>query len=93
MDRQIYHYNFNMNKRNKLLKERSDEVMIEIDMPREEWFVLKAKKTGISARKLGIKYGLETLRDYTDRSRNGIDKIRGFEFSKKFGGYPGGIKK
>ena len=62
---------------------------LDADLPREEWFVLAAKRPGVSARQLGRAYGLEELRDYQDRSRAGIDALRGFSFSRKFGGYPG----
>lgn len=88
MDRRIYHYNFNLGKRDKLLKEHSNDIVVEIDMPREEWFVLKAKRSGISVSDLAAKYGLEELRDYKDRSRRQINDMRGFSFSDKFGGYP-----
>jgi hypothetical protein len=89
MDRTIYHYNFNLEKRARLLAEHAGDVALEVDMPREEWFVLKAKRPGISARALGREYGLEELRSYKDRSRAGIDARRGFSFSDRYGGYPG----
>jgi predicted amidohydrolase len=89
MDRTIYHYNFNLDRRARLLAERSGDVALDADMPREEWFVLKAARPGVSARRLGREYGLEELRYYQDRSRTGIDARRGFSFSDKFGGYPG----
>ncbi len=89
MDRMIYHYNFNMDKRKRLLEKHSDDIMLDCDLSREEWFVLKAKKPGVSVRKLGRKFGLEELRDYKDRSRVQIDKKRGFGFSERYGGYPG----
>jgi len=83
LDRGIYHENFNMDKLDKLLKAHGDEVEEEIHMPREQWFVLRAKKPGISARELAKKYGMEELIDYQDRSRREIDKKRGFSFTKK----------
>jgi len=89
MDRRIYHYNLNQDKLKKLLAEHGDDIEREIDMPREEWFVLKAKKPGVSVRKLASQYGLEELRDYKDRSRNYMDEKRGFKFAEKYGGYPG----
>ena len=46
-------------------------------MEREKWFVLKAKKPGVSARELARQYGLEELRDYIERSRQEIDQMRG----------------
>ncbi len=89
MDRTIYHYNFNLEKRARLLAEHAADVALDVDMPREEWFVLKAARPGVSARSLGRDYGLEELRVYKDRSRVGVDAIRGFSFSDRYGGYPG----
>ena len=45
--------------------------------------MLRAKRSGVSARKLAYSYGLEELRDYRNRSRREIDKIRGFKFYEK----------
>ena len=81
MDRMIYHYNFNLDKRDRLLREHDRDVRLAVDMPREEWFVLAAKRPGVSARRLAREYGLEELRAYKDRSRAGIDALRGFSFS------------
>lgn len=89
MDRTIYHYNFNLDKRARLLAEHSADVELDVDMPREEWFVLKAARPGVSARRLGREYGLEELRSYQDRSRTGVDSRRGFSFSDRYGGFPG----
>jgi len=89
LDRTIYHYNFNLEKRDKLLKEHAADVTLDVDMPREEWFVLKAARPGVSVKALAREYGLEELRAYKDRSRVGIDAIRGFSWSGKYGGYPG----
>ena len=89
MDRTIYHYNFNLEKRDRLLREHAADVRVAVDMPREEWFVLEAKRPGVSARQLAHEYGLEELRAYKDRSRIGIDALRGFSFSQRYGGYPG----
>jgi predicted amidohydrolase len=91
MDRMIYHYNFNLDKRDRLLREHGDDVRLAVDMPREEWFVLAAKRPGVSARQLAREYGLEELRAYKDRSRAGIDALRGFSFSQRYGGYPGQV--
>jgi hypothetical protein len=49
-------------------------------MPMEGWFVLKAKRPGVSARELARQYGLEELAHYINRSRCEIDKCRGWEF-------------
>lgn len=83
LDRGIYHKNFNMEKLDKLLKAHGEEVEKEIEMPRESWFVLRAKKPGVSARLLAKKFGMEELTDYQNRSRREIDKKRGFNFTKK----------
>jgi predicted amidohydrolase len=82
LDRGIYHENFNMDKLDKLLKAHGEEVEKELSMPREQWFVLRTKKPGISARLLAKKFGLEELTDYQDRSRSEIDKKRGFSFTR-----------
>lgn len=83
LDRGIYHTNFNLLKRDKLLKEHAQDVAQEEWMELEQWFVLKAKKPGVSARELASQYGMEDLRQYIDRSRLEIDKRRGWEFAEK----------
>jgi predicted amidohydrolase len=77
LDRGIYHQNFNIEKRDKLLKEHSQEVKQAKWMEREQWFVLQATQPGVSARALAKQYGLEELRDYLSRSRRQIDQRRG----------------
>jgi predicted amidohydrolase len=76
LDRGIYHQNFNLAKRDQLLAECSSDVELEQWLPREQWFVLKAKRPGVSARELANRYGLEELRDYVARSRRDIDQFR-----------------
>jgi hypothetical protein len=76
LDRSIYHYNFNLQKRARLLTEHSEEVGIDCDLPEEEWFVLKAIQAGARARPLASAYGLEELRHYLDRSRSDINALR-----------------
>jgi hypothetical protein len=83
LDRGIYHQNFNMEGRDRLLKEHADDVAEEKWLDREQWFVLKAKHPGVSARALAKEYGLEELRDYLARSRREIDKMRGWGFGQK----------
>jgi predicted amidohydrolase len=67
LDRGIYHEDFNLERRDRLLQERSDDVLQEKSLTREAWFVLKAKRAGINARALARQYGLEELRDYLGR--------------------------
>jgi hypothetical protein len=81
LDRGIYHEDFHLEKRDRLLQERGDDVFQEKSLTRESWFVLKAKRAGVSARALAQQYGLEELRDYLDRSRREIDRLRGSSFA------------
>lgn len=83
LDRGVYHQNFNIPKRDKLLAEHAADVVQEKWLDREQWFVLKAKRPGVSARALARQYGMEELRDYLRRSRREIDKMRGWKFSEK----------
>ena len=76
LDRGIYHQNFNDERCDRLLAEHGDDVELELFMEREQWYVLKAKRPGVSARALAREYGLEELRDYLDRSRREIDARR-----------------
>jgi hypothetical protein len=77
LDRGIYHENFNISKLGHLLSEHHGEVAKERLLAREQWFVLKARKPGVSARSLAREYGMEELRDYINRSRVEIDAKRG----------------
>jgi predicted amidohydrolase len=82
LDRCIFHQDLNLPGRlARLLKERGDDVMQEKWLPKEGWFVLKAKRSGVSARALARQYGLEERRPYLNRSRCEVDKARGWQFS------------
>jgi predicted amidohydrolase len=81
-DRCIFHQDLNRpEKIGRLLKERGEDVTEEKWMPLEGWFVLKAKRPGVSARELARNYDMEELRHYLNRSRCEIDKVRGWEFA------------
>ena len=81
LDRCVFHQDLNRpHKIAKLLQEHGDDVAEEKWMPMEGWFVLKAKRPGVSARELARQYGLEELGHYINRSRCEIDKCRGWEF-------------
>lgn len=81
LDRCIFHQDLNRwEKLPKLLKERGADVEEEKWEPLEGWFVLKAKRPGISCRNVARQYGLEELRHYINRARCEIDKCRGWEF-------------
>ncbi len=82
LDRCIFHQDLNLpTKLDELLKHHGDDVEQEKWLPMEGWFVLRAKRSGVSARALARQYGLEELRHYINRSRCEIDKCRGWEFS------------
>ncbi len=82
LDRGIYHQNFNTDLRDKLLKEHAEDVTQDKWLDLEQWFVLKAKRPGVSARELARQYGLEELRHYISRSRQAINKRRGVPISE-----------
>lgn len=54
LDRCIFHENFNLDKCDRLLKECEGAVEQECHMEREQWFVLKAARPGVSARELEL---------------------------------------
>lgn len=76
LDRGIYHENFNLDRLAKLLAEHPDDVEVEKHHLREQWIILRSKRPGVSARALAREYGLEELRDYINRSRRDIDRMR-----------------
>lgn len=76
LDRGIYHENFNLDRLAKLLAELPDDVEVEKHHLREQWIILRSKRPGVSARALAREYGLEELRDYINRSRRDIDRMR-----------------
>ena len=83
LDRGIYHINFNIPQRDKLLKEHPEDIEQEKWLDSEQWFVLKARRPGVSARELARQYGIEELRHYLDRSRRAIDERRGWQYEAK----------
>ena len=78
MDRSIFHQNFNIEKRDQLLK-NNPEIEMDTWLEREQWFTLRSKKEGVSVRTLAAQYGMEELSSYKIRSRNQIDAMRGFK--------------
>jgi beta-ureidopropionase len=83
LDRGIYHENFNIPKRDKLLKEHPEDIEQEKSLGLEQWFILKAKRPGVSARELAKQYGLEELRHFLERSRREIDGRRGWQYEAR----------
>ena len=76
LDRGIYHQNFNLEARDRLLRDHPDDVVQEKWLDREQWFVLGANRPGVRARELARQYGLEELRQYLARSTTQIDAMR-----------------
>jgi len=69
LDRCLFHQDFNLpGKLANLLKEHGDDVVREKWLRKEGWFVLKAKRPGVSARQLARQYGLEERRLYINRA-------------------------
>ena len=82
LDRCLFHQDYNLpGKLAALLKDHGDDVEREKWLPMEGWFILRAKRAGVSARTLARQYGLEERRPYLNRSRCEIDKLRGWQFS------------
>jgi hypothetical protein len=83
LDRGIYSKHSSGVKLEKLLKEYCDNVGVEDMLNSETWFVLRTRRSGVSARALAHQYGLEELRSYIDRSRREIDTIRGWSSAER----------
>ena len=78
LDRSIYHLDFNIDKRDKLLADHSGEIEQDTFLKREGWFTLRALKPGVSVKTLADEYELEELAHYKKRSGEELDKLRGF---------------
>ena len=76
LDRGIYHENFNLDKRDRLLADHSDLIEMEQWLGLEQWFVLRGKNPDVSVRDLARQYGLEELRAYKRRSLEQLDARR-----------------
>jgi len=82
LDRSFIHSDFHGEKVNKLLAEHGDEIEAERvppasgSDPRAPWWLLGATKPGVRVRALLKEYGIETLREYQQRSREQINERR-----------------
>jgi predicted amidohydrolase len=70
-------------RREKLFAERSGDVEEEKYMEREDWFVLRAKRPGVSSREIARSYGLVEKGELVRRARKLIDDRRGWAFSQR----------
>lgn len=81
MDRCLFTRDLNMpDKLNRLLQAHGNDIEREKWLPMEGWFVLRAKRPGVSARELARQYGLVDRHHYHNWSQCEIDKCRGWEF-------------
>jgi len=81
MDRCLFTRDLNMpDKLNRLLQAHGNDIEREKWLPMEGWFVLRAKRPGVSARELAKQYGLVDRHHYHNWSQCEIDKCRGWEF-------------
>ena len=76
LDRSIFHFDLNLNKRDKLLLEHAGEIEQDTCLEREGWFTLRAAKQETSVRKLASEYGLEELTQYKKRKNDELNKLR-----------------
>jgi predicted amidohydrolase len=65
---------------NKLLQAHGEDIEREKLLEMEGWFVLRAKRPGVSAKELARQYGLVDRHQYHNWSQCEIDKCRGWEF-------------
>lgn len=70
-------------RREKLFQEHGEDVEEEKYMEREDWFVLRAKRPGVSSRELARKFGLVEKAELVRRARGLIDQRRGWAFAQK----------
>ena len=76
LNRKIFHENFNLSQKDKLLNDYKNQISLENYMSREQWFILDCINVELDLSELAIEYDLEELRDYKIRSKFEIDKLR-----------------
>ncbi len=83
-NRAVFHQNFNMEARAKLLSDYAEDVSLVKEMPREEWFVLKGSDK-VQIKETAKQYGLEELSDYRQRSMEAMDAMRKKQIETRLG--------
>jgi len=69
LDRCLFHFDYNHpGKMETLLRDHAEDLLVEKYLPLEAWFLLRARRPGVSARELAKQYGIEELRHYISRS-------------------------
>ena len=76
LDRGIYHENFNIEPRDRLLAEHAGTIAMEQWLEREQWFVLRSLDPEVSARALARAYGLEELRGLQNAQSRQLHEMR-----------------
>ncbi len=76
LDRCIFHENYNLDILDELLAENPPKIEVEKHWLEEQWIVIRSAREGVSAREVCKNAGMEELRAYKRRSREGIDAIR-----------------
>jgi predicted amidohydrolase len=76
LDECVFHENFNMEGRQRLLSQIPQRVRQVVYLQDEQWFVMRAMLPGVSAREVCREAGMEELPAYKRRSRKEIDMRR-----------------
>jgi predicted amidohydrolase len=76
LDECVFHENFNMDARDRLLGEHPPRVAQACFLQREQWFIMRAARPGILAREVCASEGMEELPAYKARSLQAIDRMR-----------------
>jgi len=82
LDRCVFHFDYNLDKRARLLKDYEGKIESDAYFGRESWFTLRATAPGVSAKKVAAEYGMEELAAYKNRSLAEIDDMRGFRIGR-----------
>jgi len=86
LDRAIYTHDYAyLGIARQLVKEHPGDVELETYLPNEAWFILRATRPGVSARKLAAAYGLRDARQSLADARVDVDQRRGSRLSDTLG--------
>ncbi len=76
LDRCIFHENFNTDRLHALLAAHDCPIEVENHRTEEQWYIIRSRTPGASARAACQAAGMEELRAYKRRSREAIDAMR-----------------